>query len=201
MKTKYVFSLFLILLKLFNSEILRLIPGEKHLISDMRMNSERLFKIYFKDLIPNSRYQINSHFLGALGYYFKYKIICDNIYMKDIEKKDLKLNNMDSMIINTNNNGMIKDYCSDDYENNFFLISITLTSKAYQFKEENEIIGSFLIEIINYPKRKYLTKIINYKLYNGIGIILLIFICIILFKNSLRKFLFELFDEKENKSN
>ena len=76
-----------------------------------------------------------------------------------------------------------------------------MTSKAYQFKEENEIIGSFLIEIINYPKRKYLTKIINYKLYNGIGIILLIFICIILFKNSLRKFLFELFDEKENKSN
>ena len=28
--------------------------------------------------------------------------------MKDYEKKDLKLNNMDSMLINTNNNGIIK---------------------------------------------------------------------------------------------
>ena len=201
MKNNFVFYLFFILIKIFNSEIIRLIPGEKHLISDMKMNTERLFKIYFKDLKPNSRYQINTHFIGALGYNFKYKIICDNIYIKEYEKKYLKLNNMDSMLINTNNNGIIKNYCPDDYENDFFLISLIFSSKAYQFKEESEIIGSYLIEIINYPKRKYLTKIINYKLYNGIGIILLIFICIILFKNSLRKFLLELFDEKEIKSN
>ena len=166
----------------------------------MKMNSEKLFKIYFKDLLPNSRYEIKIHFIGALGYNFKFKIICDNIYIKKYEQKNLKLNNMDFLIIETNNKGIIKNYCPDNYENDFFLVTLNLSSKVYQFKEENEIIGNFLIEIINYPKRKYLTKIINYKLYNGIGIILLIFICIILFKNSLRKFLFELFDEKEIKS-
>ena len=44
----------------------------------MKMNSEKLFKIYFKDLLPNSRYEIKIHFIGALRY---------NMYNLKIGKK------------------------------------------------------------------------------------------------------------------
>ena len=104
---------------------------------------------------------------------------------------------MDSMIINTNNMGwweIIVLIIMKIIFSNLFSFS----SNAYQFKEDNTIIGSYLIQIINYPKRRYLNKMINYQLYNKIWIILLIFICISLFKNSFRKFFLEIFNEKEN---
>ena len=186
------------------TEIINIRPDIKAYLN-AKLNKEILLKINKDSLIENHYYKIMVHFIGSLGINFKISIICNDIYVinNDI-KKDIDVNDFSEYDFKTNKK-KIPNLCGEEYDKQFFLVSLLPYSISYQFRDENKIEFKSIFELITNKVNsdvKPINILTNKGLYRGLFIVLFIIpLLLICFKNKIQIFLLHLFTQKELKSN
>ena len=203
---KKKFFLIFILSIIFSKEereILNIQPDKK-LTLDVKLNEEILLKVNKNLLLENHFYKIMIHFIGSLGITFKINIICNDIYVIEYDNKEIDVDDFSEYDFKTNKN-KIPNLCGEEYNKNFFLISLLSHSISYQFKDENKIEFKSIFELITNKVNsdvKPINILTNKGLYRGLFIVLFIIpLLLICFKNKIQIFLLHLFTQKELKSN
>ncbi len=203
---KKKFFLIFILTIIFSKEereILNIQPDKK-LTLDVKLNEEILLKVNKNLLLENHFYKIMIHFIGSLGITFKINIICNDIYVIKYDNKEIDVDDFSEYDFKTNNN-KIPNLCGNDYDKNFFIISLLSKSISYQFREENKIKFKIIFELITNKINtdiKPINILTNKGLYKGLIFVLIIVpIMLIIFKNKIRIFLVHILHQKELKSN
>ena len=144
------------------------------------------------------------HFIGSLGITFKINIICNDIYVIEYDNKEIDVDDFSEYDFKTNNN-KIPNLCGNDYDKNFFIISLLSKSISYQFREENKIKFKIIFELITNKINtdiKPINILTNKGLYKGLIFVLIIVpIMLIIFKNKIQIFLIHILNQKELKSN
>ena len=203
---KKKFFLIFILSIIFSKEereILNIQPDKK-LTLDVKLNEEILLKVNKNLLLENHFYKIMIHFIGSLGITFKINIICNDIYVIEYDNKEIDVDDFSEYDFKTNNN-KIPNLCGNDYDKNFFIISLLSKSISYQFREENKIKFKIIFELITNKINtdiKPINILTNKGLYKGLIFVLIIVpIMLIIFKNKIQIFLIHILNKKELKSN
>ena len=203
---KKKFFLIFILTIIFSKEereILNIQPDKK-LTLDVKLNEEILLKVNKNLLLENHFYKIMIHFIGSLGITFKINIICNDIYVIEYDNKEIDVDDFSEYDFKTNNN-KIPNLCGNDYDKNFFIISLLSKSISYQFREENKIKFKIIFELITNKINtdiKPINILTNKGLYKGLIFVLIIVpIMLIIFKNKIQIFLIHILNQKELKSN
>ena len=203
---KKKFFLIFILSIIFSKEereILNIQPDKK-LTLDVKLNEEILLKVNKNLLLENHFYKIMIHFIGSLGITFKINIICNDIYVIKYDNKEIDVDDFSEYDFKTNNN-KIPNLCGNDYDKNFFIISLLSKSISYQFREENKIKFKIIFELITNKINtdiKPINILTNKGLYKGLIFVLIIVpIMLIIFKNKIQIFLIHILNQKELKSN
>ena len=203
---KKKFFLIFILSIIFSKEereILNIQPDKK-LTLDVKLNEEILLKVNKNLLLENHYYKIMIHFIGSLGITFKINIICNDIYVIKYDNKEIDVDDFSEYDFKTNNN-KIPNLCGNDYDKNFFIISLLSKSISYQFREENKIKFKIIFELITNKINtdiKPINILTNKGLYKGLIFVLIIVpIMLIIFKNKIQIFLIHILNQKELKSN
>ena len=203
---KKKFFLIFILTIIFSKEereILNIQPDKK-LTLDVKLNEEILLKVNKNLLLENHYYKIMIHFIGSLGITFKINIICNDIYVIKYDNKEIDVDDFSEYDFKTNNN-KIPNLCGNDYDKNFFIISLLSKSISYQFREENKIKFKIIFELITNKINtdvKPINILTNKGLYKGLIFVLIIVpIMLIIFKNKIQIFLIHILNQKELKSN
>ena len=203
---KKKFFLIFILTIIFSKEereILNIQPDKK-LTLDVKLNEEILLKVNKNLLLENHYYKIMIHFIGSLGITFKINIICNDIYVIKYDNKEIDVDDFSEYDFKTNNN-KIPNLCGNDYDKNFFIISLLSKSISYQFREENKIKFKIIFELITNKINtdiKPINILTNKGLYKGLIFVLIIVpIMLIIFKNKIQIFLVHILHQKELKSN
>jgi hypothetical protein len=203
---KKKFFLIFILSIIFSKEereILNIQPDKK-LTLDVKLNEEILLKVNKNLLLENHFYKIMIHFIGSLGITFKINIICNDIYVIEYDNKEIDVDDFSEYDFKTNNN-KIPNLCGNDYDKNFFIISLLSKSISYQFREENKIKFKIIFELITNKINtdiKPINILTNKGLYKGLIFVLIIVpIMLIIFKNKIQIFLIHILNQKELKSN
>jgi hypothetical protein len=203
---KKKFFLIFILSIIFSKEereILNIQPDKK-LTLDVKLNEEILLKVNKNVLLENHFYKIMIHFIGSLGITFKINIICNDIYVIEYDNKEIDVDDFSEYDFKTNNN-KIPNLCGNDYDKNFFIISLLSKSISYQFREENKIKFKIIFELITNKINtdiKPINILTNKGLYKGLIFVLIIVpIMLIIFKNKIQIFLIHILNQKELKSN
>ena len=203
---KKKFFLIFILTIIFSKEereILNIQPDKK-LTLDVKLNEEILLKVNKNLLLENHFYKIMIHFIGSLGITFKINIICNDIYVIKYDNKEIDVDDFSEYDFKTNNN-KIPNLCGNDYDKNFFIISLLSKSISYQFREENKIKFKIIFELITNKINtdiKPINILTNKGLYKGLIFVLIIVpIMLIIFKNKIQIFLIHILNQKELKSN
>ena len=203
---KKKFFLIFILTIIFSKEereILNIQPDKK-LTLDVKLNEEILLKVNKNLLLENHYYKIMIHFIGSLGITFKINIICNDIYVIKYDNKEIDVDDFSEYDFKTNNN-KIPNLCGNDYDKNFFIISLLSKSISYQFREENKIKFKIIFELIANKINtdiKPINILTNKGLYKGLIFVLIIVpIMLIIFKNKIQIFLIHILNQKELKSN
>ena len=191
---KKKFFLIFILSIIFSKEereILNIQPDKK-LTLDVKLNEEILLKVNKNLLLENHFYKIMIHFIGSLGITFKINIICNDIYVIEYDNKEIDVDDFSEYDFKTNNN-KIPNLCGNDYDKNFFIISLLSKSISYQFREENKIKFKIIFELITNKINtdiKPINILTNKGLYKGLIFVLIIVpIMLIIFKNKIQIFL------------
>ena len=186
------------------TEIINIRPDIKAYLN-AKLNKEILLKINKDSLIENHYYKIMVHFIGSLGINFKISIICNDIYVinNDI-KKDIDVNDFSEYDFKTNKK-KIPNLCGEEYDKQFFLVSLLPYSISYQFRDENKIEFKSIFELITNKVNsdiKPINILTNKGLYRGLFIVLIIVpLLLICFRSQIQIFLLHLFTQKELKSN
>ena len=185
-------------------QTINIIPDKKININT-KLNTEILLKVNKDSLLENHYYKIMVHFIGSLGINFKISIICNDIYViKNNLNKDIDVDDFSEYDFKTNNN-KIPNLCGNDYDKNFFIISLLSKSISYQFREENKIKFKIIFELITNKINtdiKPINILTNKGLYKGLIFVLIIVpIMLIIFKNKIQIFLVHILHQKELKSN
>lgn len=195
---------FLILFSKEEQDILTVKPDNK-LTLDVKLNKEILLKVNKNSLLENHFYKIMVHFIGSLGITFKINIICNDIYViKNIEEKEIDVDDFSEYDFKTNKK-KIPNLCGEEYDKQFFLVSLLPYSISYQFKDENKIEFKSIFELITNKVNsdvKPINILTNKGLYRGLFIVLFIVpLLLICFRSKIQIFLLHLFTQKELKSN
>ena len=185
-------------------QTINIIPDKKININT-KLNTEILLKVNKDSLLENHYYKIMVHFIGSLGINFKISIICNDIYViKNNLNKDIDVDDFSEYDFKTNKN-KIPNLCGEEYNKNFFLISLLSHSISYQFKDENKIEFKSIFELITNKVNsdiKPINILTNKGLYRGLFIVLIIVpLLLICFRSQIQIFLLHLFTQKELKSN
>ena len=186
------------------TEIKNILPDNKIKLNT-KLNEEILLKVNKDSLIENHYYKILVHFIGSLGINFKISIICNNIYIinKNINK-DINVDDFSEYDFKTNKK-KIPNLCGEEYDKQFFLVSLLPYSISYQFKDENKIEFKSIFELITNKVNsdvKPINILTNEGLYRGLFIVLFIVpLLLICFRSKIQIFLLHLFTQKELKSN
>ncbi len=186
------------------TQIINIRPDIKAYLN-AKLNKEILLKINKDSLIENHYYKIMVHFIGSLGINFKISIICNDIYVinNDI-KKDIDVNDFSEYDFKTNKK-KIPNLCGEEYDKQFFLVSLLPYSISYQFRDENKIEFKSIFELITNKVNsdiKPINILTNKGLYRGLFIVLIIVpLLLICFRSQIQIFLLHLFTQKELKSN
>jgi hypothetical protein len=198
---KKKFFLIFILSIIFSKEereILNIQPDKK-LTLDVKLNEEILLKVNKNLLLENHFYKIMIHFIGSLGITFKINIICNDIYVIEYDNKEIDVDDFSEYDFKTNNN-KIPNLCGNDYDKNFFIISLLSKSISYQFREENKIKFKIIFELITNKINtdiKPINILTNKGLYKGLIFVLIIVpIMLIIFKNKIQIFLIHILNQK-----
>ena len=185
-------------------QTINIIPDKKININT-KLNTEILLKVNKDSLLENHYYKIMVHFIGSLGINFKISIICNDIYVinNDI-KKDIDVNDFSEYDFKTNKK-KIPNLCGEEYDKQFFLVSLLPYSISYQFRDENKIEFKSIFELITNKVNsdiKPINILTNKGLYRGLFIVLIIVpLLLICFRSQIQIFLLHLFTQKELKSN
>ena len=185
-------------------QTINIIPDKK-INLNTKLNTEILLKVNKDSLLENHYYKIMVHFIGSLGINFKISIICNDIYVinNDI-KKDIDVNDFSEYDFKTNKK-KIPNLCGEEYDKQFFLISLLPYSISYQFRDENKIEFKSIFELITNKVNsdiKPINILTNKGLYRGLFIVLFIVpLLLICFRSKIQIFLLHLFTQKELKSN
>ena len=185
-------------------QTINIIPDKKININT-KLNTEILLKVNKDSLLENHYYKIMVHFIGSLGINFKISIICNDIYViKNNLNKDIDVDDFSEYDFKTNKK-KIPNLCGEEYDKQFFLVSLLPYSISYQFKDENKIEFKSIFELITNKVNsdvKPINILTNKGLYRGLFIVLFIVpLLLICFRSQIQIFLLHLFTQKELKSN
>ena len=182
-------------------KIIEINPESKIKFDKVKYNEEILLSISKDKLIENGDYNIRVHFIGSFGIKIQFKIICDDIYPVSNLNNEIKLNEVNerSFKVNEKKNPIL---CKNNFDKNFFLLSIKPYTKVYQFEDEKNIIFPLIVELVSFKGGKILKPMISSGFYK-ILILNLIFIPLIIFifRNKIRKILLKILFDKEIKTN
>ena len=199
-----VYSLLIILYSTVKGEITSIIPDEKLIIKEVKLNKEILLNVDIKNFEKLQKYKIMVHYIGSYAVSFKISLICDDIHIiKDQQKSEnIQLNDFSEYDFQTNDK-KIPAQCGDEYDKNKVLLSLMPYSISYQFIPESEIKFNIIVELIT---NKYNTDVkplnimFNKGLYRGIFFaFILVGLIFCVFKNIIVDFLIKLMDIHEIK--
>ena len=204
-----ILSLFLYLIIFFqkaltNGLIKSIIPDEKLILKDIKLNKEILLNIDIKNFDKSQKYKIMVHYIGSYAISFKISLICDDIYLIKNQQKteNIILNDFSEFDFQTNEKKVPVE-CGEDYDKKNVLLSLNPYSLAYQFIPENEIKFNIIVELISNKYNsdiKPLNIMFNKGLYRGITFVFIIVILIFfVFKNETNNILANLLDLKQRK--
>ena len=175
--------------------IINLEPEKKISVKNFSMDDSLLFKIYKKNLKPNSSYTFQIHRIGPQGITFDIKFICNDIInLKGEYNNNIRMNDVSRLFFNTNEFNFPQS-CGKNYNDDFFIISAQPKSKVYQFIDEKEfrlnIIVDFFYNIGGHSFRTFIST----GFYKGLIIILIIIplVCIF-FENKIKNYLIKSLD-------
>ena len=175
--------------------IINLEPEKKISVKNFSIDDSLLFKIYKKNLKPNSSYTFQIHRIGPQGITFDIKFICNDIINLIGEYNNkIRLNDVSRLFFNTNEFNFPQS-CGKNYNDDFFIISAQPKSKVYQFIDEKEfrlnIIVDFFYNIGGHSFRTFIST----GFYKGLIIILIIIplVCIF-FENKIKNYLIKSLD-------
>lgn len=174
-------------------------------LTKLKLNKEQLFELPITNLLPNHFYKILVHFIGALGINFNITIICDDIHqIQSHQKKTIEQNDFNEYDFKTNEK-RIPLICGKDYSHNNILISIIPYSITYQLKPEEEIEFGAYLELAQSKINtdvKFVNILMNKNLYLALILILIILpISLFIFRNSIRRIILAILNEKIDKAN
>ena len=175
--------------------IINLEPEKKISVKNFTINDSLLFKIYKKDLKPNSSYTFQIHRIGPEGITFDIKFICnDIIYLKGEYNNKIRMNDVSRLYFNTNEYNF-PVYCGKNYNDDFFIISAQPKSKVYQFIDEKEFKLNIMVDFFYNLGGHSFRTFISTGFYKGLIIVLIIIplICII-FQNKIKNYLIKSLD-------
>ena len=175
--------------------IINLEPEKKISVKNFSIDDSLLFKIYKKNLKPNSSYTFQIHRIGPQGITFDIKFICNDIInLKGEYNNNIRMNDVSRLFFNTNEFNFPQS-CGKNYNDDFFIISAQPKSKVYQFIDEKEfrlnIIVDFFYNIGGHSFRTFIST----GFYKGLIIILIIIplVCIF-FENKIKNYLIKSLD-------
>ena len=170
-------------------------PEKKISVKNFSIDDSLLFKIYKKNLKPNSSYTFQIHRIGPQGITFDIKFICNDIInLKGEYNNNIRMNDVSRLFFNTNEFNFPQS-CGKNYNDDFFIISAQPKSKVYQFIDEKEfrlnIIVDFFYNIGGHSFRTFIST----GFYKGLIIILIIIplVCIF-FENKIKNYLIKSLD-------
>lgn len=180
-------------------------PNKALELSKLKLNNEQLLELPIVNLKSNHYYKILVHFIGALGINFNITVICDDIHqIKSTYKRNIEQNDFNEYDFKTNER-RIPLLCGIDYNYDKVLISIIPYSITYQLKPEEEMeFGAYLelTQSITNTDTKFINIIMNKNLYVALLFILIILpIALFIFRNSIRRMIFAIINEKIEKTN
>ena len=192
---KLIYIIYFFLINRINSsgseEIKPIIPDEKLILKEVKLNKEILLNININQFEKLQKYKIMVHYIGSYAISFKISLVCDDIYLIKNQQKggDVQMNDFSEFDFQTNEN-RIPAQCGDTYDKKKVLLSLTPYSIAYQFIPEKDIKFNIIVELITNKFNtdvKPLNIMFNKDLYKGIifGVILIILIFTV-FKKKIR---------------
>ena len=188
----FIFLFFIINISKQEKLIIDLEPEKKISVKNFTINDSLLFKIYKKDLKPNSSYTFQIHRIGPQGITYDIKFICNDIINLIGEYNNkIRLNDVSRLFFNTNQFNF-PEFCgkNKNYEDDFFIISAQPRSKVYQFIDEKEfnlnIIVHFFYNLGGHSFRTFIST----GFYKGLIIVLIIIpLIFIIFQNKIKNYL------------
>ena len=191
----FIFVYFMINISKQEKLIINLEPEKKISVKNFTINDSLLFKIYKKDLKPNSSYTFQIHRIGPEGITFDIKFICnDIIYLKGEYNNKIRMNDVSRLYFNTNEYNF-PVYCGKNYNDDFFIISAQPMTKVYKFIDEKEFKLNIMVDFFYNLGGHSFRTFISTGFYKGLIIVLIIIplICFI-FQNKIKNYLIKSLD-------
>ena len=201
----FIFASLIIIIK-SNEDIKTIIPDEKLILKNVKLNKEILLNIDIDKILPSQKYKVMVHYFGSYSISFKISLICDDIYFLKNQKnsQNIQLNDFSEFDFQTNEK-KIPLQCSENYDKKKVLLSLIPSSLSYQFINEKDIRFNIIVELIT---NKYNTDIkplnilFNKGLYRGlIFMAILVFLIFFVFRNKINEFLIEILELNKTKKN
>ena len=209
----YIVFILLINIIINEEEIKTIIPDEKLILKEVKLNKELLLNININDLHQLQKYKVMVHYFGSNSISFKISLICDDIYFLKNQKnsQDIQLNDFSEFDFQTNDK-KIPFQCDANYDKKKILLSLMPQSLSYQFVNEKDIKFNIIVELITNKFNtdvKPLNILFNKGLYRGIIFwLILIGLIFFVFWNKINEFLInhlefnkEIKEIKETKNN
>ena len=189
-------SLLLILLNIISCEekINSIIPDEKLILKNIKLNKEILLNIDLDNFLQLQKYKIMVHYFGSYSVSFKISLICDDIHFIKNQKnaEDIQLNDFSEFDFQTNER-KVPLQCGEIYDKKNVLLSLIPQSLSYQFVKEQDIKFNIIVELITNQYNtdiKPLNILFNKGLYKGIIFwFVLVFLIFFVFRNKINEFL------------
>ena len=180
----------LIIISTEKTIIIDLKPNTLIPVNNIKIEESILFKVFKKDLKPNSIYTFQLHRLGALGINYHIKIICNDIVnLKEYLNKDIKLNDVTRRFLKINKFGFPK-ICGNNYIDDFFIISAQPKSKVYQLINEKEIEFNIIVDFFYNNGGYSLRSFLSTGLYKALILIFIITpFLLFIYQKNIKKFL------------
>ena len=75
----FIFASLIITIK-GDEDIKTIIPDEKLILKNVKLNKEILLNIDIDKILPSQKYKVMVHYFGSYSISFKISLICDDIY-------------------------------------------------------------------------------------------------------------------------
>ena len=203
-----IFILSSILLNIFFCEekIKTIIPDEKLILKNVRLNKELLLNIDINNFQQLQKYKVMVHYLGSYSISFKISLICDDVHFLKNQKnlEEIQLNDFSEFDFQTNEK-KVPLQCGEIYDKKNVLLSLIPQSLSYQFIKEKDIKFNIIVELITNKYNtdvKPLNILFNKGLYKGIIFwLVLVFLIFCVFRNKINEFLLNTLELNKSRKN
>ena len=99
----FIFASLIIIIK-SNEDIKTIIPDEKLILKNVKLNKEILLSIDLDKILELQKYKVMVHYFGSYSISFKISLICDDIYFLKNQKnsQNIQLNDFSEFDFQTN---------------------------------------------------------------------------------------------------